>query len=407
MTTTQAVPLDLIQLKPSSFSGPAVPRNSGFHIRSARFGSERHSNDAAIGPPSSSQDASPLVYPIFFNQIGRYSGPVTYYVDTPAVRQEWEKKFKEAIALGQRTQEKNRVVRLEVLSDQTFGATTAIGSLTPEAPASTQFGRPTCSVPLTTTDGQSTVSLIVAGCAEGLFIGFRGKPRSMKQVVHLAGITQCAVLQEFGFILVVASKVLIACTCFRLKRPQLPVADYHRNIDSLEALVPSGKKSEPTSKVPQRLSGQKDVLFFRVGKVGDIDPRTLVICESLDVGSFCFGAQHQRRRQAKRRQGVGLQGTRTGRQRRSKSRRRRSPTVQFRPEQARLVPHLQRYAGTVLREANAELTKLFAIRLLHSVDGAFLMARCSLQGLTSLSRRCSRSSFFAASWPSSAREESK
>lgn len=30
---------------------------------------------------------------------------------------------------------------------------------------------------------------------------------------------------------------------------------------------------------PQRLSGQKDVSFFRAGCIGDVNPRTLVICE--------------------------------------------------------------------------------------------------------------------------------
>jgi hypothetical protein len=38
------------------------------------------------------------------------------------------------------------------------------------------------------------VSLLVAGCAQGLFIGYKGKP--LRQVVHLTGITQCAILQE-------------------------------------------------------------------------------------------------------------------------------------------------------------------------------------------------------------------
>lgn len=33
----------------------------------------------------------------------------------------------------------------------------------------------------------------------------------MQQVVHLSGITQCAVLPDFSFLLVVANKVLVAC----------------------------------------------------------------------------------------------------------------------------------------------------------------------------------------------------
>lgn len=208
LRSSQPVPLDLIQLKPSSFSEPPVPRSSGFHLRSAKFtGTERHPSN---GPPTASPSTqdSALAYPIAFHQMGRYNGLVYYYVDSAAVRQEWEKRLREAIALRAERQEANRVVRLDPLADQTFGSTSTIGSLAPDAPTANQFGRPTCSVPLTTADGQS---LVVAGCSEGLFIGFRGRPRSMRQVVHLSGITQCAVLPDFGFVLVVANRVLIAC----------------------------------------------------------------------------------------------------------------------------------------------------------------------------------------------------
>lgn len=150
------------------------------------------------------------MYPISFQQLGRHGGTVTYFVESSSTRTEWAEKLKDAIARRQQYQEANRVVRLEILSDKTFGATT-FGSLAPEAPVSTQFGRPTCSVTLTTTDGHASVALVVVGCAQGLFIGYRGKPRSLVQVVHLTAITQCAVLQEFGFVLVVANKVVIAC----------------------------------------------------------------------------------------------------------------------------------------------------------------------------------------------------
>lgn len=195
----RAVPLELIQLKASSFSEPPVSRSSGFHLRSAQ--------STPVESPTSA-----LVYPITFAQIGRYGGLVTYFVDSPAVRDDWKKKLRAAIAARLQHQEDNQVVRLELLSDSTFGATT-FGSLTPEAPASTQFGKPTTSCPLTTGgEGQARIDLVVVGSPKGLFIGYEGKPRSMTQVVHLSDITQCCVLQEFGFILVVANKVLIACT---------------------------------------------------------------------------------------------------------------------------------------------------------------------------------------------------
>ncbi|BGP36192.1 Rho guanine nucleotide exchange factor [Rhodotorula kratochvilovae] len=260
------VPLDLVQLKTASFSEPPVPRSSGFHLRS-----NRSAGDAPASPlPTAAAATSPgggsggggdsLLWPVSFFQLGRFDGLVYFYVDSPALRAEWEKHLKAAVALRHARQAARRVVRLDPLADLTFGSTsTVVGSLAPasaSADPATRFGKPTCSTPLATADG---AWLVIAGCAEGIFIGWRGRPRTMQQVVHLAGITQCAVLPEFSFLLVIANKVLVAY--------------------ALEALIPSkaGSKLDQASKAPQRLSGQKDVSFFKVGKIGDLDPRTLVI----------------------------------------------------------------------------------------------------------------------------------
>jgi hypothetical protein len=112
----------------------------------------------------------------------------------------------------------------------------------------------------------------------------------MRQVVHLQGITQCAVLQEFGFVLVLAQGALVACTLFLSSISSKEFSGLiilgDRIADSLEALIPSGKSSEAVSKTPQRLSGKQQVLFFHVGKVGDTgdaSARTLVICSFLPV----------------------------------------------------------------------------------------------------------------------------
>ncbi|KAL8293744.1 hypothetical protein RQP46_000445 [Phenoliferia psychrophenolica] len=245
-----AIPLEFLQITRTSFSEPPEPRGNRFHI-----GVQRTLTDGASGAHAggAGQDST-LLYPITLTRIGRNEGRLTFYVESEALRKDWATKLAAAVEEHRTAQEKTRVVALVPLAEQTFGCASTIGSLVPSAPADKMMGNPTCSAPLTAADGQP---LIVAGCAQGLFIGFRDKPQTMRQVVHLAGITQCAILPEFGFILVVAQKVLIAY--------------------SLEALVPSGGGSDQASKTPQRLSGSKDVLFMRVGKVGDVDPRTLVI----------------------------------------------------------------------------------------------------------------------------------
>ncbi|SCV68292.1 BQ2448_413 [Microbotryum intermedium] len=246
--TRRPVPLDLIQLKTTSFSDPPQQRTSGFHLRSARAGTPGYADT-----PSNSSSTS-LVYPIHFYQMGRYDGQVYFYVESQATRLEWEQKFREAVGLRAQRQSVSKVIRMEVLAETTFGATHVVGSL--DATTShNAVGRPTCSVPLDLADGQA---LVIIGCAEGLFIGYRGRPKSLRQVVALSGITQCAVLPEYGFVLVLANKVLIAY--------------------SLEALIPSGMTSNGSAfRAPQRLSGQKDVSFFRVGKIGTDAPKTLII----------------------------------------------------------------------------------------------------------------------------------
>lgn len=153
-----------------------------------------------------------LAFPISFYQLGRFNGPVYFFVESQAERADWERHLKAAIESRLKRQEANRAIRLEPLADQVFGAPAVIGSLSPEVPASNQFGRPTCSCPLTTADGQS---LIIAGCSEGLFIGFRGRPQTVRQVVHLSGITQVAVMPAHGFVLVLANRVLIACASLK------------------------------------------------------------------------------------------------------------------------------------------------------------------------------------------------
>ena len=205
-----------------------MPRGGGFHFRGGGGGGQ-------------------ALYPILLNQAGRYgsSGPTILYVETPQIRLEWEKRFKDAIASRTAALERDVAVRLVPISEHAFGSGT---------PTDPSRGRPTCSVPLRSSEGQE---LVIVGCAQGLFIGFRGRPRSMMQVVHLAGITQCSLLEDFGYLIVLANKVLIAY--------------------SIEALVPSGSRDAGASRAPQRLSGQKDVLFFRAGKIGDDSPRTLVI----------------------------------------------------------------------------------------------------------------------------------
>ncbi|KAF9234096.1 CNH-domain-containing protein [Melanogaster broomeanus] len=162
-------------------------------------------------------------------------------------------KLEETIGLRNVVQESNKVFEMEPLSRDTFfmlaiSAGTAAPAWNPE---NSFTGKVTCSVPFNSADGRALVAI---GCADGVWIGFRHDSRSMRRVLHLKMVTQCAMLEDFGMFLVLADKGLFA---YRI-----------------EDLVPSSPQSAHTPQSPQRENGTGDADFFSVGNQGG---RTLVI----------------------------------------------------------------------------------------------------------------------------------
>jgi hypothetical protein len=207
-----------------------------------------------------------LLYPITFNYSGRQGGLFTLFVETAGARVEWKDKLLAAIANRNAELKQTAIFELTTMSSGTFMPKGRYAEPAKHGSQFIPYGRPTCSITFSksrrpvrgllkpvaaTPEGHSLVAI---GHEEGLWIGLRRDPSSFRLVLHLKAITQCAVLQDYGLLLVLANKVLIAYP--------------------LEALVPSAASSAREHKEPQRLSGSKDVLFFRVGKVG---PRVLVI----------------------------------------------------------------------------------------------------------------------------------
>ncbi|KAF9269276.1 Dbl domain-containing protein [Marasmius fiardii PR-910] len=269
------IPLDLLALV--NFTDPPTQRGAGL-LRNLR--GERHNtatsdpssnllranengastlNIAAAGMtnPSSTSVPTPTdsrsVFPCTIHHNGRMGGAYILYAESQQARMEWRTKLEEAMGLRKVVQESNKVFEIETLSSDTFLVPPVIGANPPDgATWSDQFtGKVTCSVPFNTPDGRGLVAI---GCAEGVWIGFRHDSRSMRRVLHLKMVSQCAMLEDFGIFLVLADKSLFA---------------YH-----IEALVPSSPSSQHASQTPQKLSGNKDVHFF---SVGTLQGRTLVI----------------------------------------------------------------------------------------------------------------------------------
>ncbi|KAK0214906.1 CNH domain-containing protein [Armillaria fumosa] len=248
--THPPIPLDLLTLV--NFTDPPAQRGTGL-LRNLR--GERHDSLTGAGGVRSPESASDSrsVFPCTIHHNGRLGGNYILYAESSQVRSEWKQKLDEAMGLRKVVQESNKIFEVETLSSDTFLVPSiASGQAAPSWNIENSFtGKVTCSVPFNTADGRGLVAI---GCAEGVWIGFRHDSRSMRRVLHLKMVTQCAMLEDFGIFLVLADKSLFA---------------YH-----IEALVPSSPTSSHASQTPQKLNGSKDVLFFSVGM---LQGRTLLI----------------------------------------------------------------------------------------------------------------------------------
>ncbi|KAH7105901.1 Dbl-like domain-containing protein [Auriculariales sp. MPI-PUGE-AT-0066] len=249
VTKYHPIPLDLLSLV--NFVDPPQQRGTGI-LRGLRHGTSDASNNTVNGDRGLEND-SRVVYPCTIHHNGRLGGLYTLYAESAAARVEWLQKLQEATGLRAVVQESNKVFEIEPLSADTFLVPHITGNQAPSWSEDSQYtGKVTCSVPFSTADGRGLVAI---GCAEGVWIGLRHDSRSLKRVLHLKHVTQCAMLEDFGIFLVLADKSLFA---------------YH-----IEALVPSQPSNHMhTARTPQKLNGNKDVQFF---SVGTLNGRTLVI----------------------------------------------------------------------------------------------------------------------------------
>lgn len=207
-------------------------------------------------------------WPFTISHLGGKIEPVTLYAPSKAARDQWKAKLDEAIGLRTAVQDNNKVFDQQLISDDIFAIPSTL-SLEPDKPVpgvdpSVFHGRVTCAVPFVTADRRR---LVAVGCADGVWIGLRNDPKSLRKVLHLKYVTQCAVLESFGIFVVLADKVLISY--------------------SLEALVPTSSSSASTLRPPQKLSGNRDVLFFNVGVLKD---RTLLIYMKKKANESVFRA---------------------------------------------------------------------------------------------------------------------
>lgn len=178
------------------------------------------------------------MYPFqVWHKLHTNQSPITLYVCTRDEREEWRRALETLPLTSPHT-----FVRTD-LSGDVFSARAEPSetyALVKDAP----WARPdvTCA---TTWLWRDRVLLVAIGTTEGIWMGRYGDPPTLRKVLHMKGVTQCAVLQEYRRFLVLADKSLIAY--------------------DLEALVPSGQGT--LSAAPMRIGSGRDVHFFSYGHV--------------------------------------------------------------------------------------------------------------------------------------------
>jgi hypothetical protein len=194
-----------------NFSEAPRPRTSG-----KLFGVGGTSHEAET--PGVDQNESRLLWPFTISFIGQgqLGGQYTLWADSYAKRTEWQEKLQHAKVLRTEVNDAGKVFEMTPLSLDTFLMPPNYAA--PRSDGDSPFtGRVTCSTPFSescprtlqltctaTVDGRS---LVAVGCEEGVWIGLRHEPRSLRKVLHVKAVTNIAVLEEFGIVLVLQDKV--------------------------------------------------------------------------------------------------------------------------------------------------------------------------------------------------------
>lgn len=244
-------PVEMLEV--TGYNDPSVTYSIGLNALHLR--SDRESRD---------------LWPFTIHHISGKIEPVTLYATSKQRRLEWRTKIEEAKGLRQAVVDANKAFTTVNLCDSMFALPPPMGfepdrSAAGSSNDSSAFhGRVSCAVPFKMADQRRLLAL---GCSDGVWIGLRNDPSSFRKVLHLKLVTQCAVLEEFGIFVVLADKVLISY--------------------SLEALVPSSTGGAVQPRPPQKLSGNRGVLFFGVGVLKD---RTLLVYMKKKANESVFKA---------------------------------------------------------------------------------------------------------------------
>ncbi|PLW16274.1 hypothetical protein PCANC_16860 [Puccinia coronata f. sp. avenae] len=220
-------------------TNPSMNSNSQLDCHSTptrRSNSEPiHSHSCPPTPERSNGSESPAslqqsrsLYPMTLQPFGDTPRNITLYVESESARQHWGECFETAINHRLQSIRTSQVFELWPMATETFSVPSSSSSSSslvnlpslaelkvlyddqiPKEllPNTVHHGAPTCSTPFIAPDGRP---LIAIGCKEGLWIGKRDNSSSYRNVLRVKNITQIAFLQNEGYMIVLASQILLA-----------------------------------------------------------------------------------------------------------------------------------------------------------------------------------------------------
>ncbi|KAG6910720.1 hypothetical protein DXG01_008251 [Tephrocybe rancida] len=222
--------LDLLSIVSSVGPPVALRRKSFFSKFSSRKSAEPDASEHAL-------------YPLTLKSSGKLDNEFTLYAESASLRTGWALKLEEALALRRAFRDENPVFEMAQVNSNKFSA--PIGDQPKGAPWNPDnpiTGLITCSTSFVAPNGKLFIAVC---CAQGVWFGHHNDSDSFRQVLRLKDVLKCAVLEEFGVIVVLAEKSLFA---------------YH-----IDALIP-GFTHESRSLLAYKLNGKVDVEYFTVGR---------------------------------------------------------------------------------------------------------------------------------------------
>lgn len=230
---SRPIPIEFLRL--GAFDGPAEIRR------------ERPDGGSIL----SRSEQRPMYPFVIYHAFSKTTRKYTLYAHSEASRERWHTAFRDALVVRKVSQESNMLFAPSLIDDNFF----RVASHRVRLEAGVRFsGRVTCG----TSFGMHGKKYLIIGCAFGIYVSQKGT-NTYHKVFDTPNVTSVSALNDFNKLLVLYQGSL-----------------FYTPLDTLARVAINGLQSlqEPAPVMRRVTSADDNVVFFRVGKIGN---RMLVI----------------------------------------------------------------------------------------------------------------------------------